>query len=491
MKLLGSRLRLSASDLANHLGCRHLSNLNRLVATGSLNAPSWFDPSLQVMQQRGLEHERQYLEHLKSGGLEVVAVENVADDAAVERTREAMQSGAEVIAQGALASACGRWFGRADVLRKVPRPSHLGNWSYEAYDTKLARETRAGALLQLCLYSDLLSQVQGELPEQMHVVPPGVGFEPDSHRVQDYLAYYRWVARHLVQAAEAPLSDGALPTYPEPNDHCETCRWNRTCESKRREDDHLSLVAGASRSQRRELEENGVARLEALAQVALPISWRPRRGSVEGLTKIREQARVQYESRAAAKPVYELLPPELERGLALLPEPSPGDIFFDIEGDPFAGTDGLEYLFGFVLLGENGALKYTGKWAFDRTGEKALFENFVDFAMTQWAAHPTMHVYHYAPYEPSVMKRLMGRHETREDEVDRMLRAGLFVDLFAVVRQGVRAGVESYSIKSLEVFFDRNERGIGAASQTGFVKTKSRSELRSIGKRRPSHVPRR
>ena len=486
MKLLGSRLRLSASDLANHLGCRHLSNLNRLVATGSLKAPSWFDPSLQVMQQRGLEHERQYLEHLKRSGLTVVAVDDAADDAAVESTRQAMRSGADVIAQGALASACGRWFGRADVLLKVPRASKLGNWSYEAYDTKLARETRAAALLQLCLYSDLLSEVQGELPERMHVVPPGVGFEPDSHRVQDYLAYYRWVARHLVKAADAPLVADALPTYPEPNEHCETCRWNRDCEAKRRADDHLSLVAGASRSQRRELVDHNIARLETLAQLPLPIPWRPKRGSVEGVTKIREQARVQYEGRIGGKPVYELLPSELQRGLALLPEPSAGDIFLDIEGDPFALTDGLEYLFGYVSLGEDGAPEYTGKWALDRAGEKGVFEEFVDFVMKQWAARPTMHVYHYAPYEPSVMKRLMGRHDTREDEVDRMLRARLFVDLYAVVRQAVRAGVESYSIKSLEVFFDF-QRSV-ALPDAGFARRAVERFLEIGGKEVPADV---
>src|SRR5262249_20738194 len=131
MKLHGSQLRLSASDLANHLGCRHLTNLNRLVATGSLKAPSWCDPSVEVMTQRGFEDERQYLEHLKHRGLSIVTVDNVQDDAAVECTREAMRSGADVIAQGALASGCGRWFGRADVLRKVPRASQLGSWSYE------------------------------------------------------------------------------------------------------------------------------------------------------------------------------------------------------------------------------------------------------------------------------------------------------------------------------------------------------------------------
>src|SRR5260370_8832757 len=141
MKLLGTRLRLSASDLANHLGCRHLSNLNRLVATGSLKAPSWFDPSLAVMQQRGLEHERQYLEHLKRGGLAVVAVDNAADDAAVESTRQAMRSGADVIAQGALASGCGRWFGRADVLLKVPRASTSDSFSYEPHYTNTSHHT--------------------------------------------------------------------------------------------------------------------------------------------------------------------------------------------------------------------------------------------------------------------------------------------------------------------------------------------------------------
>ncbi|SRR5712692_7970931 len=88
MKLDGSRLRLAASDLANHLGCRHLTNLDRLVATGSLKAPSWHGPSVEVMQKRGLEHERQYLEHLKHSGLNVVEVNNVADDLAVESTRE-------------------------------------------------------------------------------------------------------------------------------------------------------------------------------------------------------------------------------------------------------------------------------------------------------------------------------------------------------------------------------------------------------------------
>ena len=58
-----------------------------------------------------------------------------------------------------------------------------------------------------------------------------------------------------------------------------------------------------------------------------------------------------------------------------------------------------------------------------------------------------------SPYEPAALKRLMGRYATRESELDRLLRAERFVDLHAVVRQAVRASVESYSLKELEPFY--------------------------------------
>ena len=77
----------------------------------------------------------------------------------------------------------------------------------------------------------------------------------------------------------------------------------------------------------------------------------------------------------------------------------------------------------------------------------------MDFVLKRWEKHPALHIYHYAPYEPSALKRLMGRFGTREDDVDRMLRAELFVDLYAVVRQALRASVERYSIKALEPFY--------------------------------------
>jgi uncharacterized protein len=119
---------------------------------------------------------------------------------------------------------------------------------------------------------------------------------------------------------------------------------------------------------------------------------------------------------------------------------------------PF-GTSRSQYLFGYLFRAEQGVLVYEGEWAFSRADEKRGFTKFVDFVMTRWARFPGLHVYHYAPYEPTALKRLMGRYATREEEIDRMLRAGLFVDLYQIVRHGLRASVESYSIKRLEPFY--------------------------------------
>ena len=137
-----------------------------------------------------------------------------------------------MIVQGALVE--GRWGGRLDILRRVEVPSRLGGWSYEVIDTKLARETKSGAILQLSLYSDLVGGVQGLLPERMYVVAPWTEFEPQAYRTGDYAAYYRLVKTWL----ESSLAkDAGARSYPDPKEHCGTCRWSRACDTRRRRDD--------------------------------------------------------------------------------------------------------------------------------------------------------------------------------------------------------------------------------------------------------------
>jgi hypothetical protein len=175
--------------------------------------------------------------------------------------------------------------------------------------------------------------------------------------------------------------------------------------------------------------------------------------------------------------IYEPLPLAPNTGLHRLREPSPGDIFLDLEGDPFVGEEGLEFLFGYVAADSTGARNYVGEWAFTRAEERRAFERFVDFVVAQWALHPGLHIYHYAAYEPSALKRLMGRYATRENELDRMLRASLFVDLYTIARQSIRASVERYSIKNLEIFYDFNRSVPLVEVRSALAKLEARLEL--------------
>ena len=454
MKKTGTAFELSATDLVGYLNCRHLSDLDHAVAVGALAKPKVWDPLLQVLWERGSIHEQNYVTHLERSGLEVVRIDSVdITEEAVKETLTAMKQGVAVIVQGVLSHL--GWGGRVDVLRRVEKPSAIGDWSYEAIDTKLARETKAGTILQLCLYSDLLAKAQGVTPEYMYVVAPWSDFEPQQYRFADYAAYFRKVQR----AFRESLSDQeAEESYPDPKEHCDICRWRERCDKRRRDDDHLCLVAGISKIQINELKQRDITMVRDLAALPLPLTWKPERGSVNSYGRAREQARIQFEARESGEGKFELLPVENGFGLTCLPEPSSGDIFFDLEGDPFVGEQGLEYLFGYVSSAENGEAVYKSAWAFSRAEEKQSFENFVDFVMERWEQHPSLHIYHYAPYEPSALKRLMGRYATREEEIDRLLRAGVFVDLYQIVRHSIRASVESYSIKRLEPFygFERN-----------------------------------
>jgi predicted RecB family nuclease len=416
---------------------------------GQSSAPTWHSPDAWVLQQRGMEHEKAYLSHLGAEGVSITDLREIENDAtAAAETTAAMKRGVKAIAQATLAH--GRWFGRADVLRRVERPSKLGNWSYEVYDCKLARETKAATILQLSLYSELIAVVQGVLPESMYVVPPSETFNPEQYRVTDYAAYYRYVKARLELAVDESAT--VTETYPEPTPHCEVCHWRPDCDTVRRKDDHLSLVAGIRRSQRKQLHAWDTVTVADLARFPLTIQRRPEYGSKEGYVRVREQARVQVEGRMGGRPVHEIFEMTEEHGLSLLPEPSAGDLFFDLEGDPFVALGGREYLFGVVSLDDAGEPQYECRWALDATAEKEAFRWFVAIVMDRLARYPSMHIYHFAPYEPSALKRLMGRHGVCEDEIDRMLRAKLFIDLHTVVKRSVRASVEQYSLKALEVF---------------------------------------
>ena len=447
MRLVDGRVVFAASDLNDYLACPHRVALNRRALVRGTALPEE-DPALAIIARRGREHEQRELERLEASGVAVVRVpegDNTARDLqrAVATTSAAMRSGAEAIYQASFLD--GAWTGRADFLLRVAEPSALGAWSYDVADTKLAIREHPQFLVQLCTYAQLVASVQGALPRSVRALfGDGTITSYDPAR---YVAYVRAAQQRFVAAIEA-LDPQAIPDRVQA---CDGCVWSSACEGERRRVDHLSLVAGMRRDQTKRLAAHGIATLERLATAVAGDA--PPAMAEKTFVTLRRQAMLQLHQRATGAHRYELLPPRDAHGFAALPQPNDGDVYFDMEGDPlYEAGKGLEYLFG-AYVPTDPDRSYRDFWGETRAGEKAAFERFVDWLTRHRAAHPHAHVYHYAAYEKTALRRLAMRHGTREEEVDELLRGEVLVDLYAVVKGALAQSQEGYSIKKLEAFY--------------------------------------
>jgi predicted RecB family nuclease len=230
----------SPTSLSDFLACQPLTALDRAETAGQINKPFFADPGLDLLVKLGLAHEEKYLRHLSEAqNLQITRIaQGTAWDDAAGETLDAINNGAQVIYQAAFGLQ--QWQGRADFLIRVEKPSERNGWSYEVVETKLARLTKARAIIQLSFYSDLLSGIQGVMPDHMHVVL-GNGADPETFSVHRYLAFFRKVQREFEHANQVQAE-----TYPEPVDHCRVCAWFSICDDLWRADDHLSFVAGIS-----------------------------------------------------------------------------------------------------------------------------------------------------------------------------------------------------------------------------------------------------
>lgn len=441
-QLTDGSLVLAATDLTSHLGCPHLTQQRIAIARGERGRPRPADdPHAELVRTRGERHEREQLERLaaelggyvdlsghRGGGVDAI-------EAGVAATLDAMREGAPLIFQAQFFD--GRWQGRADFLRRIDEPSDLGDWSYEVIDTKLARHVKPQTVHQLSLYSRILGDAQRRAPDYAYVIL-GDGTE-ERIELARYAALHRHVSRRLEQLVDGPPQD----TYPEPVEHCQVCALAAECHQRRVDDDHLSLVAGARREYRERLVEVGLPTVAELADP--PQDFVVNGFGAERFDLLRNQAALQVRSRESGEPCHRHLEPERAAGYAALPEPSDGDVFFDLEGDPYIGDAGIEYLWGWWT-----AEDYECLWAHDTAAEKAAFEQFIDRVLELRERFPDLHVYHYAPHERSKLRSLSIAYATREEEIDLLLRAEVLVDLYGVVRRALQVGEDSYSLKRLE-----------------------------------------
>ncbi|AMS45371.1 TM0106 family RecB-like putative nuclease [Aminobacter aminovorans] len=439
MRNLDDRTLLSASDLMRFMGCAHATTLDLAYMRGAGPAPREDSEDAALLQKQGDAHEAAHLSSLKAEGRRVVEINrgDLARNAAA--TREALENGPDVIFQGAFLS--GNWGGWSDFLERVERPSAFGPLGYEVTDTKLKRRPHPKHVLQLVLYSDLLTEIQGAAPEFAHV-ELGDGTRT-TLRLSDYAAYARMARARLERFVADPTS-----TRPIPCTDCGLCRWGDHCADIWAAEDSLFNVANISRGQVKKLEAAGIKTMEALASLDHPV----RSMGENTRQRLVTQAQLQH-ARKTGAPAFELRTPELGKGFDLLPAPQLGDIFYDIEGDPhFEG--GLEYLHGVWFDGQ-----FRAFWGHDHAAEAGALSELFNFFRARLSAHPEARIYHYASYEITALRRLTTKYGIGEAFLDRLLRERRFVDLFAVVRGALIGSEANYSIKSMEAFYGRKRDG--------------------------------
>ncbi len=443
MRLSRDGWTFSPTDVATFVRCQHAIQLRRRSREGSLKPLAGPSTSLrsEMLARRGGEHEDAYVEALRAQQKSIVEISRDDDDAKA-KTLDAMREGADIVVQAALQHE--GWLGYADLIERVPLSSTFGDWGYEVADTKLSMSVQPYFILQLGIYSEILESLQGPAPQSMHLIL-GDGTR-HTFACNDYSAYLGRVRSRFMSGFKSDVA-----TLPYPVDYCGLCEWNRHCWLHLVKLDHLSLVANINRDQVKRLQTVGIDTLTALGQ-ANPKALIPKLAA-STFERLHHQARLQLEHRQTGKHRYEFLDPEERRGFQLLPTPSAGDLFFDVEADPF---EDLTYLFG-VAWNDGDEQHYRAFWAHTSEEERRAFKAVVDFMLEMRAAYPEGHIYHYGAIEVTTLKKLMGQYGTREEEIDKLLKQEAFVDLLGVVRQSLRISHPSYSLKKVETFYRERE----------------------------------
>lgn len=443
MFLLDGVIVTSASDLTEASKCEFAFLRTLDVKLGRLEKTEEIEDPMYVRSSRmGDEHEHRILERYRerfgAGVAEIERPPQLTADSlaeAVRRTSEAFERGADVVFQATFFD--GSFVGFADFVVRLP------DGRYRVQDSKLARSARVTALLQLAAYAEQLRRMGVDVDDTVELLL-GDG-SVSEHHLSDIEPVYRKRRARLLSiihehvADEGPVAWGDLRFTVD--GRCDTC--DAEVQASR----DVLLVAGMRVTQREHLIAAGLGTIDALAASSGPVDGIPE-GTLESL---REQARLQLEAVPGGPPPVRVFNAPV---LAVLPQPDPGDIFFDFEGDPLY-TEGagerwnLDYLFGLVDQEEN----FTAFWAHDFAAERVALEAFLAFVRERRAAYPGMHIYHYAAYEQTHLLSLAARHGVGEEEVDGLLRDSVMVDLYPLVRKAVRVGSRSYSIKKLEPLY--------------------------------------
>jgi predicted RecB family nuclease len=492
MKKTKQQLIFSPSDISVFHQSKFASFMDRVWLEDRSLAQTWGaeiekDEYMSLLGQQGDEHENKVLVDLiKKYGEENVAQLSMKDS--IDDTESAMRAGKQIIFQANLSR--DNFAGYADFLIRIERPSNLGNYSYEVWDAKLSQVAKTEHVLQVCAYSWMLEPVLGHLESE-------AGFylgrgKVKAIRVAEYFAYFMAIVRDFIDYQSQPTV--TKDDMPDVNMEKTFGRWESFAKLEIEKSDSLRQVAGIRVSQIGKLNKLGIT---SLTQLANTLETTCAGIGESTFYKLKTQARLQLESKTLDLPAIKYLEEDTGKGFQKLPLHNNADVFFDIEGHPLV-EGGLEYLWGVSLHNDpinkehakGKDYQFLDWWAHDAEQEKTLIEAFIDWVYARWQKHPQMHVYHYASYEITALKKLTGVNNTRIEKLDDLLRAEVFVDLYRIVTQAMQLGTKNYSIKSVEALYGRKHTGDvadGAASIVVYEKWREEfaqnheSEIKPIG----------
>lgn len=481
----------SASDLNRAAECEFAIARDLDARLGRLPAVEQpVDDMLARTSALGDAHEEAIIADFRAQGavVEIARAGSAGLDAIAPyaaQTLEALRAGAPVIVQatfldrdfdrGESGEVPIAFVGYADFLIRMP------GGAYRVQDSKLARRAKVTALLQLAAYAAQLERLGIPVDPQVELILGNR--ELSIHRLDDIAPVLRARRARLHELLRDRYTAGAPIEWRDPSvTYCRSCAW---CEHEIAAHDDVSQVAGLTGAQWTKLGAAGITTLGELAGST---------GAVDGiaastLATLRLQAALQHQASSAPA---DTPPPVRVREAAVLhalPAPSPGDLYFDFEGDPlYTEHDparwGLDYLFGMVDAGSDDTdSAFTAYWAHSFADERDALLAFLADVEARRTRHPDLHVYHYAAYERTHLRSLSARHGVGEDIVDEWLRSGLLVDLYPVVRTALRVGSPSYSIKYLEpIYWPEAREGAAVARGDDSVAEYVRSrELRAAG----------
>ena len=490
---------ISASDLAVFTSCPwRLARLADEKLGKGVSVLAITDPMMDLVARLGLEHEARQLDILTSL-MDVAELSYEPADPHDADTWRATIDRARQETLDALSSDTGALFQATlyeEVLPDAPLPIGFQGFAdfivrqgdvWEIWDSKLARSAKDHALIQLAAYADQLERLGVALAPTVRIVL-GDGVH-SVHEIQSLRPAYRALRADVMELIERRVADADPVAWRNPlyapcgSKKCPACSEQIPLH------DDLFQIAGLRRTQRDKILTGGFDTLRDFSEASRDDVRRRVSGiGAETLEGLHLQARLQVatQDNPGARPAFEVHSPGV---LESIPPPSPGDIFFDFEGDPtyqeFAAEGsaqgslspdddsvwfGIEYLFG--MWGENlnpdaPEASFLPLWAESFDEERAVLESFLELLEARFLAFPDMHVYHYAPYERTRLNAMAKRHRIDSPTLQALLDRHL-VDLYPIVTKSLTLGLPSYGLKALEaLYFDPDTRsGIAGGGES-------------------------